>query len=70
MREPRGAGWECPGPPKRMDVTVTAGSVCICWSGTVVGAPRRGIKGRQKAWQWAGRQGPWGFPGAGAQSTD
>lgn len=64
MRGARGAGWEHPGPPRRMDVTATAGSVSIRWSGTVVGAPRRGIKGRQKAWQWAGRA-PWGFPRCG-----
>lgn len=62
-----GAGWELPGPPRRMDVTVTAGPACIRWSGTVVQAPRRGIKGRQKAWRWAGRA-PGVFPGA--QSTD
>lgn len=59
----REGGWELGGrsrgPPRRMDVTVTAGPACIRWSGAVAGRQDRD-QGQTEGLE-GGVQGPWGF---------
>lgn len=58
-REGVGSWVGAPRPPRRMDVTVTAGPACLRRSGAVAGLQDRD-QGQTKGLE-VGVQGPWGF---------